>query len=93
VAKSKQKKGKKGKAPLTIGHGSMTLVPGASAPLHLTLSSQGLALLRADHTLAITITVTITDAGRPTITHTLHFQLKFKQPAKAKPKHGSNKPK
>jgi hypothetical protein len=93
VANSKQKKGKKGKAPLTIGHGSMTLVPGASAPLHLTLSGQGLALLRADHTLAITITVTITGAGRPTITHTLHFQLKFKQPAKAKPKHGSNKPK
>jgi len=93
VANSKQKKGKKGKAPLTIGHGSMTLAPGASAPLHLTLSSQGLALLRADHTLTITLTVTITGAGRPTITHTLHFQLKFKAPAKAKPKHGSNKPK
>jgi len=84
-------KHKHGKAPLTIGHSTMTLAPGASSPLHLTLTGQGLALLRSRHTLAITVTVTISGHGRPTITHTLHFQLKYKQAAKRKTKPRSHR--
>jgi hypothetical protein len=67
----------------------MTLDAGATGALHLTLSSQGLALLHSRHTLTITVTVTIAGQGRSTTTHILHFQLKLKQPTKkqAKTKH------
>jgi CSLREA domain-containing protein len=68
--------------PVTIGHGSMKLARGATAPLRITLSRQGLALLRKRHLLAIAVTVKITGAGRPTVTRTLHFHLKYKKPAK-----------
>jgi len=85
AASSKHKHSK----PVTVGKGTMTLDAGATGALHLTLSSQGLALLHSRHTLTITVTVTIAGQGRSTTTHILHFQLKLKQPTKkqAKTKH------
>lgn len=74
----------RGKPPLMIAHGSMSLARGATAPLRLSLTKRGLALLRAHHTLAITLTVKISGPGRATVVRTLHIKLKFKQPAKSR---------
>jgi hypothetical protein len=79
VAKHEAGKHKAAKRPVTIGRATMTLAPGASAPLQLKLSSSGLALLRSHGSLAITVTVSISGQGRGTTTHTLHFQLKYKK--------------
>jgi hypothetical protein len=87
TATSAAAKHRKSKQPVTLGHATTTLAPGASSPLHLTLNSHGLALLRSDHTLAITLVVTIAGPGRATVTRTLHIRLKYKKPAKAKSKH------
>jgi hypothetical protein len=88
VATVAAKKHIKNKAPLRIGAGSMTLAPGATAPVRLTLSARGLALLHASHTLAVTVTVKVSGKGRPTVTRVLHLKLKYKkQPTKkTKPK-------
>jgi CSLREA domain-containing protein len=72
------------KTPLTIGRGSMSLARGASAPLRLSLTKRGLALLRTRHTLAITVTVRITGQGRPTIVRMLHIKLKYKPRTRSK---------
>jgi hypothetical protein len=73
---------KASKKPLTIGKGALTLRSGATGALHFKLTVQGLSLLRARHTLAITVTVKISGHGRPTVTRVLHLHLKYKRPPK-----------
>jgi CSLREA domain-containing protein len=70
--------------PLTIGKGTLTLHSGATGALHFKLTAHGLSLLRARHTLAITVTVKISGHGRPTLTRVLHLHLKYKKLAKRK---------
>lgn len=68
--------------PVTIGHGTITLAAGASGPLHLILSKQGLALLRAHRALAITLAIEISGQGRATVTRTVHLELRYKAKSK-----------
>ena len=72
----------KARRPVTIGHSSIRLAAGARATLRLVLTKRGLALLRARHTLSVTVTVKLTGAARAPLTRTLHFKLRYKKPAK-----------
>ncbi len=87
--KKKKKKKKKHAKSFTIGHGSLTLAPGAHAVVRFRLNPRGRALLRARHTLVITVTVKITGRDRATVTRAAQIQLTYKsdKTAKAKRKH------
>jgi hypothetical protein len=74
----------KSPTPITIGNGTTTLAAGATGSLHLTLTKQGLAILRSRHTLSITVAVKIAGAGRPSFTRTLQVRLTAKKTARKK---------
>ncbi|HTA15850.1 MAG TPA: PKD domain-containing protein [Solirubrobacteraceae bacterium] len=61
VASSKSKKHKA--SPLSLGQASFSLTRGQSKTVDVKLSSKGISLLRAKHTLKVVVTITATDPG------------------------------
>jgi hypothetical protein len=73
-ASSVHKKHKKAKPkPVVIGHATLTVAPGQSEKVSLTLTSKGAALLRKRHHLSAQVTVTVSQPGKTPVksTHTI----------------------
>jgi len=59
--------------PIVIGHATLTVAPGQSEKIALTLTSKGAALLRKLHRLSAQVTVTVSQPGKTPVksTHTI----------------------
>jgi hypothetical protein len=64
---------------LTIGSGSLTVAAGHSAIAHLKLTTRGIKLLRARHTLTVTLHVGIKTPGSSAFAHTVTLRLRYAQ--------------
>lgn len=74
---------------ITIGHAKITVPPGKTSQVAVSLNSKGAALLRKDHHLRVNVHTTVSLSGHAPVTHNATITIaQPKKPAKRHGKHG-----